>query len=203
VRTNPSNEALGQHGLQGRCDQKWLHAHIDEAGDRARRHRSCASVESTKVTGQRRLDGDLRGLKVANLTDHDDVWILPEKRAGVPRPKVSPHERVHRHLHQCLDLVFDGIFGGEDLDVGRVYDAQAAVERRSFARPRRTGDDEDTVGPADDVVDAVEDVDGHPQLGDVELDGRLIEHAEHDALTELRRERGDAQVNLAAADALS
>ena len=34
-----------------------------------------------EVAGQRGLDGDLGGLDVSDLTDHDDVGILAEDRA--------------------------------------------------------------------------------------------------------------------------
>ena len=33
------------------------------------------------MSGERRLDGDLRGLEIADLADHDDVGILPHDRA--------------------------------------------------------------------------------------------------------------------------
>ena len=39
------------------------------------------SVESTRWPVRRGLDGDLRGLEVANLADHDDVGVLAQDGA--------------------------------------------------------------------------------------------------------------------------
>ena len=43
-----------------------------------------------EVTGERGLDGDLRGLVVADLTDEHDVGVGPQDRRAAPTAKVRP-----------------------------------------------------------------------------------------------------------------
>ena len=95
--------------------------------------------------------------------------------------------------------VFYRVLGRKDFEIGRVHDPQTAVKRGRFPRSRGPGDDENAVRPADDVVDAVEDIFGHSELGQLELHRRLVEDAQHDTFAELRRQGRDAQVNLSSA----
>ena len=75
-----AHEALRQHAEQRRREQIVLDAHLEQAGDGARRVVGVQRREH-EVTGERRLDRDLGGLGVADLTDHDDVGILTHDRA--------------------------------------------------------------------------------------------------------------------------
>ena len=67
-----------------------------------------------EVAGERRLDGDLGGLEVADLADHDDVGILAQEGAqGVG--EVEPDVLVDLHLVDADQVVLDGILGGGDV----------------------------------------------------------------------------------------
>src|SRR5262249_4376496 len=78
--TQAANETLGEHAEQARGKQVRLYAHIGEARYRAHRVVRMQSRQH-KVSGETRLDRDLRGLEVPNLADHDDVGILAQYRA--------------------------------------------------------------------------------------------------------------------------
>ena len=71
-----------------------------------------------------------------------------------------------------------------------------------FPEPVGPGDDENAVRPIDDLEDVIVDVIGHAERFEVEIHGRAIEHAQHDAFAKLRRQRRDAQVDRAAGDVL-
>ena len=61
-------------------DEERLDAHVHQAADRARR---VVGVQRRQheVARQRRLDGDLRRLEVADFADQDDVRVLAQERA--------------------------------------------------------------------------------------------------------------------------
>ena len=120
-----ADETLGEHGLERGGDEEGLHSHVHEAGDRAGGVIGVQGGEH-EVTRKRGLDGNLGGLQVADLAHHDDVGVLAEEGAE-GGGEGEADGVVDRHLHDALDLVFDGVLGGEELHVGRVHDAQRRV----------------------------------------------------------------------------
>jgi len=56
------------------------------------------SVEKHNVPVKRRIDRDFRRFKGQNLSDQDDVSVLPPKRAQRRRPRSSARSVPHRHL---------------------------------------------------------------------------------------------------------
>ncbi len=66
------------------------------------------------MAGQRRLDGDIGGLPVADLADHDDVRILA-KDGSKPRREAQPHLGVDLGLADPVDRIFDRVLDGEDV----------------------------------------------------------------------------------------
>ena len=62
---------------------------------------------------------DARGLLVANLADHDDVGVLTQK--GAKRGgECQADLLLHLDLTDARHLVFDGVFGGQDVVRGAV-----------------------------------------------------------------------------------
>jgi hypothetical protein len=59
-----------------------------------------------EVPGQARLHGDLRGLEVADLADHDDVGVLAQDRAQRAR-EIEPDPRVDLRLGDPVEVVLD------------------------------------------------------------------------------------------------
>src|SRR6056297_3015124 len=75
-----ARQALRHHHVYGRDDVVGRNAHVGQTGDRLRRIVGMQRGEY-KVTGLRRLDGDLGGFDVAYFPDHDDVGLLAQERA--------------------------------------------------------------------------------------------------------------------------
>src|SRR5215207_5145684 len=72
-------QTLRYHEIYGAGHVEGFDAHVDHTGDRT----GCiVGVEGRQhqMAGERRLDGNASGLQVPDLTDHDDVRILPQER---------------------------------------------------------------------------------------------------------------------------
>jgi len=76
--TEFSQQALTEHAQQGRRKQEGLDAHIQQSRHCRYRVIGMQGREHQMLPGQRRLNSDLRRFAVANLTDHDDIRILPQ-----------------------------------------------------------------------------------------------------------------------------
>ena len=135
MRADAAQQALAEHSLEGRRNQKWLHAHVDQTRDRAGRVVRVQGGEN-KMAGERRLDGNLRRLEIARFTDHDAIGILAQKCAQDSR-EGQPDRFVHRHLHDSFEVVFDRFLRGQQFGIDRVDLAQAGIERRGFSRAGR------------------------------------------------------------------
>ena len=83
------------------------------------------------MTRQRGLHGDPAGLEVPDLTDHDDVRILPEE-SSESGSEGHPDLGAHLHLVDAVQVVLDRIFGRHDIDFVRVDAAESAVQSRSL-----------------------------------------------------------------------
>ncbi len=79
VRTEHPHQTLRENADDARAEEERLRAHVDRPGDRAS---GVVRVDRREheVPGERRVDGDFQRFRVADLADHDDVRILPEKR---------------------------------------------------------------------------------------------------------------------------
>ena len=71
------------------------------------------------MAGERRLDRDLGGLEVTDLTDQHDVRILPQERPQGGR-EVEADRLLHLHLIDPDQLELDGVLGGHDVDLRAV-----------------------------------------------------------------------------------
>src|SRR5882672_4709002 len=91
-----------------------------------------------------RLHSNLRRLKIANLADHHDVWILAQKGPKCVR-KGETDLRFHLDLIDSFKLIFDRILNGEDLSIRRVQFKERRVESRRLSAPGRTRDQENAV----------------------------------------------------------
>ncbi len=92
VRADQPHQPLRQHAVERRDELIRLDAHVQEpaqhvddvVGVHGREH---------QVPGERRLDRDLRGLRVADLADHDLVRIVAEDRAQARARRSAPSSR--------------------------------------------------------------------------------------------------------------
>jgi hypothetical protein len=80
------------------------------------------------------------------------------------------------------DLVLDGVLGGEDVDVGLVDAVEAGVERGGLAAARGARDQDDAVGPLDEVVHDAASSRREAEVVEAEQHARLVQDAHDDAL---------------------
>lgn len=189
-----SEEALREHQVDRSGDEEGLHAHVEQARNGAWRIVGVQCREH-QVARERGFDGDLRSLEVADLTDHDDVWILAQERAQRGR-EVEADVVVHLHLIDPHQVVFDGIFGGADVRVDLIELGQRRVERRGFSGAGGSGDEHHAVRLVDRVLEVFERFGVEAELGHVELEIRLVEEAQDDLFAPDRRKARDAEVHL-------
>ena len=73
-------QALGGGEADGGLGEEGLDAHVGQTGEDAG---GVVGVQGAQdeVAGERRFDGDVGGLVVADLADHDDVGILAQDLA--------------------------------------------------------------------------------------------------------------------------
>src|SRR5581483_5353013 len=198
IRTNAAKQSLAEHGLDGGRNQKRFYAHVDQARDRSRRVVRVQRGED-EMAGERCLNGNLGGLEIACFTDHDAIGILSQKRAQ-DAGEGETDRFAHRNLNDSFEIVLDWFFRGQKFGIDRVDLAQTRIKRRRFSRTGRAGGDEDSVRPIDDFVNGFEDVIRHAEHFEVEIHGRAIEHAQNNALAELRRQSAHAKIDMSSCD---
>ena len=91
------------------------------------------------MSRQCRLHGDLRGLQVADLTNHDHVRILSHDRAQSIRER-EIDLRFDLNLVDARHLVFDRILYRQDFHVRLVESRERGIERGGFSAAGRPGD---------------------------------------------------------------
>src|SRR4051812_44145468 len=173
-------QALGDDAVQGAGDEEGLDAHLDEAADRARRVVGVQRRED-EVARERALDGDLGGLPVADLADHDDVGVGAHHGAQ-PAGEGQAGARVDLDLRDALDLALDRVLDGDDVLLGRVDLAQRRVERRRLARAGRARDEDGAVGLAEGLLEALALAVGKAELAELGNPLGLVEDAHDDRL---------------------
>src|SRR5205823_2654273 len=91
-----------------------------------------------QVPGEGRLDGDRARLLVPDLTDHDDVRVLPEHTLE-PGGEREPGLLVHADLRDAGQLVFHRVLDRQDVLLRAVQLGEDGVERGRFPGAGRAG----------------------------------------------------------------
>ncbi len=117
-----TDEALGNKKANGARENRVRADEVDHAGE------GCGGgvrVEGgeDEVAGDRGLDSGAGGVGVANLTDHDDVRVETEDGAEAVGERTAV-VRINRDLRDAGDAIFDRVFEGDNLAVGRVQGVQ-------------------------------------------------------------------------------
>src|SRR5665213_837099 len=99
-----------------------------------------------EVPRERGLDSNGGCLAVAYLADHDHVRVLAHDGAEPLGEGVLL--RLYLRLHDARQMIFDGVFNRDYLDIGRVYLAEERIERGGLAAAGRAGGEQHAVGPA-------------------------------------------------------
>ncbi len=151
-----------------------------------------------EVTGQGRLDADLRRFEVADLADEDDVRVLPEEgsqRGGEGQADLF----VHLDLVHAGQVELDGVFGGGNVPVDLVQLRQGRVQRRGLARSGGTRHEDHPPGLVDGLLESGEGFLFEAELGHVELQGRLVQDSQNHLFAEQGWEHGYPELHLLAA----
>ncbi len=74
-----------------------------------------------------------RGFEVADFADHDDIWVMAQKRSQ-SGGKRQLDLGVHLHLGNARQLIFHRIFDGENVQVWLVDFVEAGIQRGGFSK---------------------------------------------------------------------
>jgi len=116
-----------------------------------------------QVAGECGLDGDGGGFLVTHFPDHDAVGVLAEEGAQ-DAGEIQADAFVDGDLDDTIDVIFDGILGGEELGIDGIDAADGRIEGGGFAGAGGAGDDEDAVGFLDRLGDIMVDVIGQAEV---------------------------------------
>ena len=194
-----ADQSLRKHADQARRDEERFHALVDETHDRAG-GRVRMEGGHDEVTGEARLDGDLRGLQIPDLSHHYHVGILAED---------GPQAARERHVRLLVDLglpdagqvVLDRVLDREDIHGAGAELGQRRVQGGGLAGAGGARHQENTVRLVHHLAQALEDVGAHAEIRQREATRLLVEQPQHDPLPVGGRQRRHAHVDLAPADA--
>src|SRR5690349_15636212 len=132
ISAQHANQPLGQHAIERRDKVVRLDAHVQETSDHVDDVVGVNRGEH-EVPCKRGLNRDLRGLRVANLADHDLVRVVTQNGTKTTIERQS-FLFVHGNLRDAVQLILNRILDGDDL-VFFVSDLiQRGVERGRLAR---------------------------------------------------------------------
>src|SRR2546428_693286 len=192
----PLHEPLGEDAQEGVGEVEGIEPHVEETNDRLH---GAVRVERAEheVAGERRLDAGRGRLLVTHLTDHDDVRVRAQEGAhGLGEREADL--RVDLHLAQAVLRDLDRILRGPDLALGLVDVPEDRVERRRLARSRRPHAQDEAVGLLGDLPELGEVPLRHPELVHGDRLARGEDAHDHVFVRVLRRDGGDAELDLPA-----
>src|ERR1700722_16348027 len=199
MRADAAHEALRAGQDDGRGNQERRDAHVVQTRDGAG---SVITMHGAQhlVTGERGFDRDFGGFGIGDFADHDDVRVLAQNGAqGVGEGEADLF--FHGHLVDAGHLEFDRVFDGDDVVNGAVKLVECGVKRGGLAGTGGAGDENQTVRRIHRTSELLESVGIEAEFVEAGGEVRLVEHAEHDFFTVDRGQKGDAQIEVLAADA--
>ena len=116
------------------------------------------------------------------------------------RAKVMPILAFDLTLVHAGQVVLDGVFGRDDLDVGPVELVERGVERGRLARAGRAGHEQDPVGTFDQLLEPGEVLVAEPEVLEPDLDVVAVEDPHDDRLTMAGWYDADPHVDVFAGD---
>ena len=147
------------------------------------------------MSGHCSVDRHLHRFRIADLTNHDDVRICPQKRFHRDG-KGQARLWIHLHLTQAALGNFNRVFRRPDLGVGRVQKLQNGMQRGRLAGAGRAAHVKQAIGLAHGGLQPRLVVRGEAQLFQWDrFTGRQNPH-HHVFHTAGRRDGGDAQLDI-------
>src|SRR5260370_25700412 len=89
----------------------------------------CTQQQVTRLSC---FEGDSGGFLISNFAYQNDVRVLPQNRAQTSGESDSCL-RINLHLIHAFELIFDGIFDGDDVLGWRLQPVECCVESRALA----------------------------------------------------------------------
>ncbi|MNS74569.1 hypothetical protein D3C72_1080500 [compost metagenome] len=153
-----------------------------------------------QVTGERGLNGDLRGFEIADFANHDDVRVLTQDRAqGLGKGQVDLG--VDLCLADAGQFIFDRVFHRHDVALAGIELAQRGIQRGGFARARGPGHQHDAVWLGHQLFEAAQGFTLHADRAEAEFVFALVQQAQHGTLAMGTGQGGDTHIDGARAQA--
>ena len=146
------------------------------------------------------MNGHVCRLAISDLSHEDDVWGLTQHGAD-DAGEVETDRRLNFDLVDAGQVVFDRVFGRNDLAVGPIELAQGTVQSCSLSGACRTSHKEDAVRAADDVLERAVVLFAETEVTDTDLDVVAIEDTHDHCLTVAGGEQADPHVEIFTAHA--
>ena len=181
-------------GLNAAGDQEWLDAHVHQTRDSAWRVVGVKRAEH-QVSSERGLNGDVRNFAITNFTDQNNVGRLAQHGFQNGR-KCETNLFTHLDLIDALEVVLNGILGGDDFFVGTIQHRERGIQRGGFTATSRTRDQENAVGFANDLVERVQHVLFKTQVQQTNAHAIWTQNTKHHAFAVCRGTRADTKVDL-------
>src|SRR5580698_4732354 len=193
-----THQPLRQNAVQRGNEVVRLDAHVQEASNHID-HVVGVDRSEDQVAGQRRLNRDLRRLRIADFANHDLVGIVSQN-GSQPAGKGQPLFLVHRNLRNAAQLVLDRIFNGDDLVFVGLDLVDRGVESSRLAAARRPRHQHHAVRLFDVAPEAEQVILIKPnyfqsQRAELLAHRLFIEHAQHGVFAVNRRHDRDAEVD--------
>lgn len=143
------------------------------------------------------LDGDLGGFVIPYLAHHDDIRVLAEDGTQALRESDVGRD-IDLALVDIGELILNRVLDRDDVAVFPVHAVEGGVEGGGLPRAGGAGRQDHPVGLGDEGFDERLLGREEPQVFELQKDGRLVENAHDDLLTEDGEKRGDPQVVVSA-----
>src|SRR6476659_11294204 len=147
------------------------------------------------MTGQRRMDRNLRRFQITDFSDHDHVRILT-KNGAQSAGKRQLDLRVDLHLADALKLIFDRILYRNDIFVRRIDLTKCRIERGGFSAPSWPRGQNDAMAKLDELSHDGKPAWGNPDIRQVQEAIVLFEQAQHHPLSMRSRQHRDSEIHV-------
>src|SRR5262245_39603212 len=147
------------------------------------------------MSGKSGADGDVRGFKVSDFTDHNDIGVLAHYMTK-PFCESEADLGIDMNLIDPVHLIFDRILDRDDLAVGDIDSLESTIKCCALTAACGSGDEENTVRFGRHLTHFFVKVVGESQSAKVNQRGiRPVENTHDDAFSVHRRQRRNAKVD--------
>src|SRR6266478_1850496 len=192
VAADAADKTLRANQVNGSGHEKWFDAHVHQTADGRGRVIGVQRGEH-QVARKRGLDSNFCRFKVANLSDQNNIRILPQE--GTERGgKVQADLLLHLHLVDARQLKLDGVFRGHDVGVHGIQSGDRGIQSIGFARTRWTGNQHHAVGLQDVPLKFFQRLRLEAELGHVQPEVFLVQQSHDDFFAVKGRHSRNAEV---------